>query len=62
MGLFGKTNNADDLPASKNEWETRISRRNEVVKEARQSGDAKFVARAEARLDSALDGYGRDFQ
>ena len=57
-----KTNNADDFSASKSEWENRISRRNEVVKEARQSGDAQFVARAEARLDSALDGYGRDFQ
>jgi hypothetical protein len=57
-----KTNNADDLSASKSEWESRISHRSEVVKEARQSGDARFVARAEARLDSALDGYSRDFR
>jgi hypothetical protein len=62
MGLFKKTNNVDDLPASKSEWENRIARRSEVVKEARKSGDKKFVARAEQRLDSALDGYNRDFR
>jgi hypothetical protein len=60
MGLFKKTNNPDDLPASKSEWESRIARRSEVVKEARKSGDKNFVARAESRLDSALDGYRRD--
>lgn len=60
MGLFKKTNNVDDLPASKSEWEGRIAARGKVVKEARQSGDPEFVARAEARLDSALDGYNRD--
>ncbi|MFF4839250.1 hypothetical protein ACFY2G_04205 [Streptomyces collinus] len=55
-----KTNNADDFPASKQEWESRITTRNDVLKEARESGDPQFVARAEARLDSALDGYNRD--
>jgi len=59
MGLF-KTNNPDDFPATQQEWEHRIATRNEVVKEARQSGDPASVARAEARLDSALDGYNRD--
>ncbi|MEV5184230.1 hypothetical protein AB0K88_31260 [Streptomyces werraensis] len=60
MALFKKTNNVDDLPASKGEWESRIATRSKVVKEARQSGDPKLVARAEARLNSALDGYNRD--
>ncbi|MFF8954078.1 hypothetical protein ACF09I_35575 [Streptomyces sp. NPDC014940] len=55
-----KSNNVDDFPASREEWETRIATRSEVVKEARQSGDPAFVARAEGRLDSALDGYNRD--
>lgn len=60
MGLFKKTNNVDDFPASKQEWETRIAARSKVVKEARQSGDRKFEERAQGRLDSALDGYNRD--
>ncbi|MGW3154563.1 hypothetical protein [Streptomyces sp. NPDC001089] len=55
-----KTNNSDDLPATKQEWENRIAHRNEVVKQARQSGDPTFVGRAVARRDAALDGYNRD--
>lgn len=60
MGLFKKTNNVDDFPASQQDWERRIATRNDVLKEARQSGDPKSVKRAQDRLDSALDGYRRD--
>ncbi|WP_030543111.1 hypothetical protein [Streptomyces albus] len=60
MGLFKKTNNIDDLPADKATWESRIGHRAEVLKDARAEGDQTWVARAEQRLDSALDGYNRD--
>ncbi|MCC3653226.1 hypothetical protein LIX60_17505 [Streptomyces sp. S07_1.15] len=60
MGLRKKTYNIDDLPADKATWESRISHRAEVLNEAREDGDQTWVARAEQRLDSALDGYNRD--
>ncbi|MET8861102.1 hypothetical protein [Streptomyces sp. NPDC004579] len=58
--LGKKPNNSDDLPATEEEWKSRIAHRNVVVKQARQSGDPTFIGRAVARRDAALDGYNRD--
>ena len=51
---------SDDVPVSKETRESQITRRQEVVREARQSGDATFEARATERLDRALDNYSRE--
>ncbi|MFG3285265.1 hypothetical protein [Streptomyces sp. NPDC048111] len=50
-------NTADDFRHEKSEWESMITKRREVLEEARESGDQGYVKLAEKRLDSALDGY-----
>lgn len=51
---------ADDLPADQATWQGRITKRKEVLDQARAEGDQEWEGRAAANLDRALDGYNRD--
>ncbi|MET9366098.1 hypothetical protein ABZX93_35080 [Streptomyces sp. NPDC006632] len=53
-------NTADDFRHDKDAWEAMITKRREILEEAREMKDMEYVKLAEERLDSALDGYSRD--
>lgn len=50
----------DDTPQDAATWKLWIGWRRRDLIEARGSGDRTAIARAEERLNSALDGYSRD--